>query len=114
MSINVFVHYNAELKPMTVDASPVGVGAVLLYIMTDRSEKPIYFASRILSRAEWNHAQIEWEGLAFIFGVFKFHRYIYGREFTIITDHKPLLGFLKWTVQYHQQEVLECNIRHWF
>ena len=57
MSTNVLVHYNAKLKLMTVDAFPVG--AVLLHLMSDRSEKPIYFASWILLRAERNYAQIE-------------------------------------------------------
>ena len=93
MSTNVLVHHNAELKLiMTVDVSPVSVGAVLSHIMKDGTEKPIYFASRELSKAEQNYAQIEYDGLAVIFGVSKFHRYIYGREFTIIMDHKPLLG----------------------
>ena len=56
MSTNVLIHYNIELKLiMTVDASPVAVGAVLLHIMKDRSEKLIYFASRALSKAEWNY-----------------------------------------------------------
>ena len=96
MSTNVLVHYNTELKLiMTVDASPVGVGAVLLHIMKDEMEKLIYFASRALSKAERNYAQIEREGLAVIFGVSKFHKYIYGWEFTIITDHKSLLGLFK-------------------
>ena len=80
---------------MTVNVSPVGVRAVLLHIMKDRSEKPIYFASRALSKAEQNYAQIEREEVAVIFGVSKFHKYIYGREFTIITEHKPLLGLFK-------------------
>ena len=71
------------------------MGAVLSHIMKNGSEKPIYFASRALSKAEQNYAQIEREGLAVIFGVSKFHKYIYGREFTIITDHKPLLGLFK-------------------
>ena len=96
MLTNVLVHYNTELKLiMTVDVSPVGVGAVLSHIMKDGSEKAIYFASRALSTAERNYAVIEREGLIVIFGVSKFHKYIYGREFTIITDYKPLLGLFK-------------------
>ena len=96
MSTNVLVYNNAELKLfITVDASPVGVGAVWLHIMSEWSEKKIYFASRTLSRGKRNCAQIEQEGLAVIFGVSKFHKYIYGREFTIITDHKLLLGLLE-------------------
>ena len=115
ISTNVLVHYNTELKLIiTVDASPVGVRAVLSHIMKDGIEKSIYFASRALSKAERNYAQIESEGLAVIFGVSKFHKYIYGRELTLITDHKPLLDLIKTIVQYHRQEVLECNVGHWF
>ena len=75
MSTNVLVYNNTELKLiMTVDASPVGVGAVLSHIIKDRSEKPIHYASRALSKAERNYAQIERERLAVIFGVSKFHK----------------------------------------
>ena len=95
MSTNVSVHYNAGLKLMTVDVSAVNVGVVLSHIMKDGSEKPIYFASRTLWRTERNYAQIEQERLAVIFGVSKFHKYVYGREFSLITDHKPLLGLFK-------------------
>ena len=58
---------------MAVDATPVGVVAAFSHIMTDGSEKPIYLASRTLSRAERNYAPIEREGLAVIFGVSEFH-----------------------------------------
>ena len=62
--------------------------------MEDGSERPIAFASRTLSKAERNYSQIEKEGLAIIFGVKKFHQYVYGRQFEIIIDHKPLAGLL--------------------
>ena len=43
-----------------------------------------------LSKAEQNYSQIEKEGLACVFGVKRFHCYLYGRSFILSSDHKPL------------------------
>ena len=59
--------------------------------MPDGSEKPIGFVSCTLSETEIKYPQIEKEGLSCVFGVKKFHSYLYGRPFTLIIDYKPQL-----------------------
>ena len=92
---NLLIHYDPDL-PLVVhtDASPYGLGGVLSHVMKDGSERPVAYISRTLSRHERNYSQIEKEGLAVVYAVKKFHQYLYGRKFEIVTDHKPLLGLL--------------------
>ncbi|CAI6349493.1 unnamed protein product [Macrosiphum euphorbiae] len=93
LSNKVLVHYNPNLELIVAsDASPFGVGAVLSHIMPDGSEKPIAFASRTLSASEKNYAQIDKEALALVFAIKYFHQFVYGREFILRTDHKPLVS----------------------
>ena len=41
---------------VSADASPYGVGAVLFNMESNNIEKPIYYASRVLSDAEKNYS----------------------------------------------------------
>ena len=81
---------------LRVDASPVGLGAILCQIQGDGTSRPVSYASRSLSDVERRYSQIEREALAVKFGCLKFDHYLSGDpDFTIITDHKPLLGLYK-------------------
>ena len=56
----------------------------------DGTDQPIAFATRTLSKVEQRYAHLDKEGLAIVWGVKKFHQYLFGRLFTIMSDHKPL------------------------
>ena len=87
----VLTHYDPTLPlKLVCDASPYGVGAVISHLLLSGEEKPIAYGSQTLSKTEQNYAQVEKEVLAIIFGIKKFHQYIHGRKFQLVTDHKPL------------------------
>ncbi|XP_074040987.1 tropomodulin isoform X2 [Leptinotarsa decemlineata] len=78
---------------VSTDASGLGVGAILSQ-MRDGYEKPVAYASRKFKKAELNYSTTEKELLGVIFGIQTFRCYLYGRKFTVISDHRPLKWLL--------------------
>ena len=84
---------------LQTDASKKGLGAVLL-----QNSKPMMFASRALTGSERNYQNPECECLATIWGMEKFHYFLYGKEFTLETDQKPL-------VSIYEKHIVEISPR---
>ncbi len=87
ISADTCLQYYDTTKPtiLEVDASQKGLGACLI-----QNNKPIAFASKSLSEAQSHYSNIERETLALVYGIRRFHTYLFGREFTVESDHKPL------------------------
>lgn len=91
----VLIPFHVNL-PVTLatDGSPTGFGAVLSHIMPDKSERPIAFASKSLTRAEKGYTQLDKEAAALVWGLKKFFHYCYGRKIILIVDNQPLARIL--------------------
>lgn len=79
-------------KPITlsVDASQNAIGGVLL-----QNNLPVYYISKALTDNQKNWAQIEKEMFAITYACLRFHQFIYAKQITVETDHKPLVSIVK-------------------
>lgn len=77
---------------ITVDASPVGLAAVMAQYDPKQpsNKKLVMYASRSLSPVEQRYSQVEREALAVVWACERFHLYVYAKEFDIITDNKAV------------------------
>lgn len=91
LSDQVMAYFNpAKATEVLVDESPVGVSAIL----TQRSHDKVHiisYASRALSSTEQRYSRLEREALAVLFGCERHHLYQYGSQFSVLTDHRPLV-----------------------
>lgn len=98
----VLAHFNLPSPTLlTCDASAAAVGAVLSQVQ-DGTERPIAFASRALSPTEQRYSVGEREALACVWACERWHMYLYGRHFTIRTDHQALTTVLSTSGSGHK------------
>jgi hypothetical protein len=98
---------------LRTDASDRGLGAVLLQ-EKDEVLHPVAYASKKLSGAQTHYSTIEKECMAIVWGVQKFEPYLYGKQFVIETDHRPLVylqrsktengRLMRWAIQLQQYD----------
>lgn len=79
---------------ISTDACDYGLGAVFAQIQPDGTEKPVAFASRTLTMAERKYSIVEKEALACVWATEKWRTYLWGRRFTLRTDHQALTTLL--------------------
>lgn len=91
LSASLLGYYNKEDKTKVItDASPVGLGAILIQCDKRNNERVIMFASKSLTPTERRYCQTEREALAIVWAIERFHFYLIGSKFVLFTDHKPL------------------------
>ena len=89
-----------------MDANCKGLGACLL-----QNEKPVYFASKALTEMQKGYVAIELELLAVVWAMEKFHHFLYGNEFTLEIDQKPLEAILSKSLNQATPQLQRILIR---
>ena len=69
------------------DSSKKGLGDILI-----QNGTPIYFARRSIFPTESNYQNLEHETLGMIWGIEKFHYFLYANKCTLETDQTPLVS----------------------
>uniref|UniRef100_A0A0K0FHD6 RNA-directed DNA polymerase n=1 Tax=Strongyloides venezuelensis TaxID=75913 RepID=A0A0K0FHD6_STRVS len=87
----VLEHYSFELPlVLMTDSSEYGIGSSLNHRMPNGDLKPIAFYAKTLTDTEINYQICEKKGLAAVLSIKRFHQYLSGRKFTLMTDNRDL------------------------
>ena len=88
------------------DACAYAVGAVLVQTDNAGVERVVQYISHQLSSVQRRWATIEKEAFAVVYAITKLRPYLYGAEFVVLTDHKPLKSLFS-------SEMQNTKIQRW-
>lgn len=87
---DTLAYFDTEAETLLyVDASPVGLGLVLVQKQNGEL-RVICYASRAFTSVEEIYCQTKKEALAIVWACERLHHYLFGTRFTLLTDHEPL------------------------
>ncbi len=91
VSVCLCVPCASDVFVVESDASSTGVGAVRS-VVRNNEKLPVAFFSKQLRGAQANYSAQELEGLGIYEAIRHFAYFLYGRKFTVVTDHKGLVN----------------------
>ena len=103
-------HFNPELETrIKCDASRKGLGCALEH-RTPNGWHTVAFASRFSNSVEDRYSINELELLGVVWSVEHFKYYLYGKPFTVITDHRALLSIMR---ENRSNKSYNSRLTHW-
>ncbi|GBG86579.1 hypothetical protein CBR_g41641 [Chara braunii] len=96
ISAPVLIRSDPE-KPFVLitDWQPEAISAILAQVGPSELEYVVEYASKSVPACKRNYAAPTGECYAVLWGISHFRVYLYGRKFTLVTDHEPLLTLKK-------------------
>ncbi|GBG61542.1 hypothetical protein CBR_g22339 [Chara braunii] len=80
---------------LITDWQPEAISAILAQAGPSGLESVVEYASKSVLACKRNYAAPTGECYAALWGISHFRAYLYGRKFTLVTDHEPLLALKK-------------------
>ena len=106
-SNGVMSHPRLDLPyQLHTDASDYATGAILVQTHEDGVEHVIQYVSHQLSGSQLRWSTVEKEAFAVVHGIGKLRPYLYGAQFTVYTDHKPLASLFT-------KQMLNTKVMRW-
>jgi len=90
---HLYVHNSSDSFVVHTDASIYSIGATL-NVTRNGNEVPVAFFTKQLHRSQHNYSATELEELAVLKAIYYFSRFLYGRYFQVVTDHKALCSLM--------------------